>query len=44
MVNVSDLIERIENLTEEQFELLIFYLQLSEEFDPIDLAPPQTSA
>lgn len=40
-----DLIDRILNLTDEQFEqLLIFYLQQEKESVPVDQVPHQTSA
>ena len=41
----DDIIERILKLTDEQFELLVtLYSQQSEESDPTDPAPLQTSA
>lgn len=44
-MNRDDIIERLLNLTDEQFELLItLYSQQSEESDPTDPAPLQTFA
>ena len=44
-MNRDDIIERLLNLTDEQFELLItLYSQQSEESDPNAPAPIQTSA
>lgn len=40
----ADIINRIENLTEEQFDLLITYLQQAEESDPVYQVPHLTSA
>lgn len=44
-MNRNDIIERIQNLTDEQFSLLLtLYSQQFGEFDLTDPAPSQTSA